>query len=77
LKADTSQQLWRRADVSVLVKTILVGLVVGVIGRWMYVSAPPLSALANQPEQTATTPAATPVSAPEVKSADASPSDRR
>jgi hypothetical protein len=77
LKADTSQQLWRRADFSVLVKTVLVGLVVGVVGRWMYVSAPPLSALAHQPEQAETTPAVTPGSTPEVKTGDASPSDRR
>jgi hypothetical protein len=76
LKAVAPQKLWRQADYSVLVKTILIGLVVGVTVRWMYVSAPALSALAHEPE-TAVPAVAAPAAAPEVKSGDASPSDRR
>jgi hypothetical protein len=75
LKPVASEPFWRRADFSALAKTMLIGLVVGVTVRWMAVSTPPLPALAQHPEQTETAPAAPP--APEVKTADASPSDRR
>lgn len=38
---------WKRADTFRLVQIILVGLTVGIVGRYLYVTAPPLPVLAT------------------------------
>lgn len=39
---------WKRADTLRLVQMVMVGLAIGIAGRYLYVSAPPLPVLASE-----------------------------